>query len=78
MALETPSSMKALALHAYGAPSTYGIATLPVPQVRSPNEVLIKVHSASINPVDVKMADGATKLMATDRCVMSSIRLHIC
>lgn len=68
MATEIPSSMQALALEAYGTPSSYNIATLSVPKITAPDQILIKVHSASINPVDVKMAAGTTKFMVADRC----------
>ena len=31
---------------------------LSIPTIRSPNQLLIKVHSSSINPIDVLMMDG--------------------
>ena len=48
--------MRAIALSKFCKPSEYGLATLPVPQIKQPDEVLIKVHAAAINPIDVKMA----------------------
>jgi len=63
MAASIPSTMQAIALAKYGKPSEYGLATLPVPQIKNQNEVLIKVHAASINPVDVKMASELVSLL---------------
>ena len=60
------TSMRAIALAAYGKPSQYDIATLPTPQVTKDDEVLIKVHAASINPIDVKLASGMTKMFKKD------------
>jgi len=63
MASSIPSSMRALALAKYGKPSTYDVATLPTPKITKPDDVLIKVHATSINPVDVKMAGGMAKML---------------
>lgn len=64
-----PSSMQALAVAEYATPSSYGVATLPVPTIMAPDQLIIRVHSAAINPVDVKMASGITKMMARDKYV---------
>jgi NADPH:quinone reductase-like Zn-dependent oxidoreductase len=66
MAANVPSSMRAIALAKYVKPTEYEVATLPTPQISKPDEVLIKVHAASINPVDVKIAGGMTKAMQKD------------
>lgn len=63
MASTTPSSMLALALTKYCKPADDALATLPTPKITNPTEVLIKVHAASINPVDVKMASGMAMMM---------------
>jgi NADPH:quinone reductase-like Zn-dependent oxidoreductase len=65
--------MRAIALAAYGKPSEYDIATLPTPQITKDDEVLIKVHAASIYPVDVKFASGAAKMMKKDTYVLHSL-----
>ncbi|OBT60742.1 hypothetical protein VE03_04553 [Pseudogymnoascus sp. 23342-1-I1] len=55
---QTPPTMRALAIPKYGKPSSYGLATIPTPQITQPDEVLIKVHAASVNPIDITVAQG--------------------
>jgi len=50
--------MRAVALSNYCKPTEYDVATLPVPEITKPDELLIRVYAASINPIDVKMASG--------------------
>jgi NADPH:quinone reductase-like Zn-dependent oxidoreductase len=66
MSSTIPSSMLALALAQYGSPKDYNVATIPTPTISKPDEILIKVHAASINPIDVKMATGIAKMMVTE------------
>lgn len=56
MVSKIPTTMRALALHEHCNPSVYGVGTLPVPQITREDELLVKVHAASVNPVDVKLA----------------------
>ncbi|KAH6675661.1 chaperonin 10-like protein [Halenospora varia] len=63
MTSQIPRSMRALALSKYCKPSEYAFATLPVPEIKEPDEILIRVKAASVNPVDVKMASGLGKLL---------------
>ena len=53
--------MKAAVIYQYGSPDVFRIEELPKPVIRS-NEVLIKVHAASINPVDWKQRQGWHRL----------------
>ncbi len=48
--------MRALALLKHCTPSEYNVGTVPVPKITRPDELLIKVHAASVNPVDVELA----------------------
>jgi NADPH:quinone reductase-like Zn-dependent oxidoreductase len=50
--------MRALAISEYCMPSQYDLATLPIPKVTQPDDILIKVEAASFNPIDIKMASG--------------------
>ncbi|KUJ22467.1 GroES-like protein, partial [Mollisia scopiformis] len=58
MTTKIPATMRALALSHHCNPSEYNVATLPVPQITQPDELLIRVHAASVNPIDVKLASG--------------------
>ncbi|MDB5102405.1 MAG: hypothetical protein JWP91_94 [Fibrobacteres bacterium] len=53
-------SMKAIRIHAYGGPEVlmYEDVARPAP---GPKEVLVRVHAASINPVDWKLRAGFLK-----------------
>jgi NADPH:quinone reductase-like Zn-dependent oxidoreductase len=55
--------MRALALSEYCKPSEYNIATLPTPKISKSDEILVKVQSAAVNPIDVKLASGLGKTM---------------
>lgn len=52
--------MQAIRLHAYGTTDRLAFDTLPQPQCL-PDEVLVRVHAASVNPVDWKVCDGILK-----------------
>ncbi|KAK4039540.1 alcohol dehydrogenase [Parachaetomium inaequale] len=46
----------------YTDPSRYELSMVPRPTVTEKTDVLIRVHAASVNPVDVKKAAGVFKL----------------
>ena len=48
-------------------PDNYELSDVPVPKIDNPKDILIRTHAASINPIDVKKASGASKLVLTDR-----------
>jgi NADPH:quinone reductase-like Zn-dependent oxidoreductase len=52
--------MKAAVLHEYGPPKNLKYEDFPDPKP-GPGEVLVRVHAASLNPVDWKMRSGAAK-----------------
>lgn len=52
--------MKAVVLHAYGGPEQLKYEEVPTPKPGD-NEVLVKIHATSINPVDWKLRSGAAK-----------------
>lgn len=54
-------TMKAVRIHDFGDSDKLVYETAPVPSFL-PDEVLIKVHAAGVNPVDWKIRDGIFKL----------------
>jgi NADPH:quinone reductase-like Zn-dependent oxidoreductase len=52
--------MKAVLLYSYGDPSQLRYEEVPVPKYGD-DEVLVKMHATSINPVDAKIRSGAAK-----------------
>ncbi|KAJ2944092.1 hypothetical protein O0L34_g18056 [Tuta absoluta] len=51
--------MRAWRVHAYGAPGAeLRLDAARVPPLRAPDELLVKVHTASVNPLDVAMIGG--------------------
>jgi NADPH:quinone reductase-like Zn-dependent oxidoreductase len=59
------AKMQSYHVKSYSEPQGYELDQLPRPEIESPNEVLIKVHAASINPIDVKMASGLAKMVTS-------------
>ena len=49
--------MKAIRFHNYGGPAVLHLEDIPRP-VPGPGELLIKVHAASVNPVDWNVRQG--------------------
>lgn len=52
--------MKAVLLYSYGDPEQLRYEEIPVPKYGD-NEVLVKMHATSINPIDAKIRSGAAK-----------------
>lgn len=52
--------MKAVVVHQYGGPEELKYEDAPDPNP-GPGEVLVRVHAASINPIDWKLRSGAAK-----------------
>ncbi len=57
-----PPTMRSVAINSYSEPAKFEL-NLPVPSISSPTDVLIRVHAASINPGDLTLASGMTRLM---------------
>jgi NADPH:quinone reductase-like Zn-dependent oxidoreductase len=49
--------MKAIRVHAYGGPEQLRLEETPQPKVES-GKVLVRIHTASVNPIDFKLASG--------------------
>ena len=52
--------MKAIRIHEYGGPEVLSIDEVPVPEPGK-DEVLVRVHATSVNPVDWKIREGLRK-----------------
>ena len=52
--------MKALVLKRYGGPEQVSFADIPRP-IPGPDEILVQVHAAGLNPVDYKIREGKMK-----------------
>lgn len=57
-----PEEMLAITAPTHTDPSRYELTTVPRPAVTDATDVVIRVHAASVNPIDVKKADGIFKL----------------
>jgi len=49
--------MKAIRVHAYGGPDQLRLEEAPQPKAES-GKVLVRIHAASVNPIDFKLASG--------------------
>ncbi len=54
--------MKAAVIDRYGAPEVLRYAEVPKPIIK-PDQVLIRVHASSVNPIDWKMRQGALQFL---------------
>lgn len=61
--------MLSLSIPSYSKPSGYQLSELAKPEISDPKDVIIRVHAASINPIDVKKADGLLKFAMKDTYV---------
>ena len=52
----TKSTMKAWQIERYGTTAEMSLSTIaPTPILRNPDDILIEVHAASVNPIDTRM-----------------------
>jgi 2-desacetyl-2-hydroxyethyl bacteriochlorophyllide A dehydrogenase len=54
--------MQAAVIDQYGSPNVFELRTIAIPQIQ-PNQVLIRVHASSVNPIDWKIRKGMLKLL---------------
>ncbi len=54
--------MKAFIIEKYGKADVVHLAEMPEPTLQA-DDVLVEIHAASINPLDLKIRDGAFKLL---------------
>jgi len=58
--------MRAIMFRAFGGNDVIDIQDVPKPTPR-PDEVLIRVHAAGVNPVDWKVREGQAKILTGSR-----------
>ncbi|KAF9890450.1 hypothetical protein FE257_005855 [Aspergillus nanangensis] len=58
--------MLSVGITSYAKPSDYQLLEFPRPEIKDPQDVLIQVHAASVNPVDLKKAEGVFKVALKD------------
>ncbi|WP_245273639.1 NADP-dependent oxidoreductase [Mesorhizobium sp. WSM3224] len=51
------TGMQSVRIHAFGGPQVLTLETAPTPEPQ-PEEILVRIHAASINPVDYKIRNG--------------------
>ena len=71
--MSTSASMLAVVAREFTKPDGYDLATVLRPTVMNDDDVVIKIHAASVNPVDVKKADGVFKAVLTEQYVPFSL-----
>ncbi|HSN72502.1 MAG TPA: NADP-dependent oxidoreductase [Steroidobacteraceae bacterium] len=59
-AADQPATMRAVVAHDYGEPATLRIEHVAVPRAGA-GEVLVRVAASSVNPIDWKQIEGATR-----------------
>jgi NADPH:quinone reductase-like Zn-dependent oxidoreductase len=60
--------MKAMQIHDYGGPEQLRYEDVPVPK-HGKGQVLVRVHAASVNPIDIKLASGMKRPVMDDKAV---------
>lgn len=60
------ATMKAVRIHRFGGPDVMEIEEVPVPEPRD-GEILLRVHAASLNPVDGKTGAGKFPPVSRDK-----------
>ncbi|KAF3057344.1 hypothetical protein GL218_05969 [Daldinia childiae] len=56
-----PKTMRSLVAPKYSWPTGWEVANMPVPMVKNPKDILIKIHAASISTGDTQLARGAAR-----------------
>lgn len=65
--------MQAVTASRFTDPSGYELTTVPIPKASSPSDVVVRVRAASVNPVDVKLANGLFKHALPEKYVRARI-----
>ncbi|OAG33978.1 hypothetical protein AYO21_11878 [Fonsecaea monophora] len=58
---DVPRTMKSLVAPRYCTPAGYEVVEVPVPELKKPHEVLVRMRAACVNPGDTQVASGAVR-----------------
>lgn len=62
-----PATMRALAARKYTKPSGYELIQVPVPVIKSPDEVLIQIYAVGLFAGDTQTAAGSFRFITKTR-----------
>ncbi|KAI0466157.1 alcohol dehydrogenase [Xylaria cf. heliscus] len=60
---DLPSTMRSLVAPKFCTPSEYEVVDMPLPKIKKPDDVLIRVHAGGLLTGDTQRAWGATKIV---------------
>lgn len=58
-----PTTMRSLVAPKPCKPAQYDVIELPVPTIKAPNDVLVKIHAATLTPSETQIAAGQFNLL---------------
>lgn len=58
-----PSTMRSLVAPKYCLPMEWEIADMPVPTIKDPRDILVKMHAGSIMTGDTQVARGSSRFL---------------
>jgi hypothetical protein len=61
--LEVPSTMRSLVAPKFCTPSGYEVIDMPVPKIRKPDDVLIRLYAGGLQTGDTQIARGASRIL---------------
>ena len=62
--------MKAIRIHSFGGPEVLELDDVPIPQPGD-DELLMRIHAASVNPVDYKIRRGTVPWVSREMLPMT-------
>lgn len=66
-----PATMNAITFKAPGDPNVLELVNVPVPDLKTPYDILVQIKGSALNPVDYKVSHHECNL-----CVSSFLFLH--
>lgn len=55
------ATMQVIQVAEKGAPNVFELATVPMPKIASPYDILVKIKAVGLNPIDTKLRHGSDK-----------------